>query len=80
MFSRQQREQADGSKVPRSLSHRIYSSTVSLHGVGNGERLETVRQTFCFCILRMLFSSGLMRVEFVGLEYPPFWQHGFRIR
>jgi len=33
---------------------------------------------FVACILRMLFSFGLMWLGSAG--YPPFWQYGFRIR
>lgn len=47
IFNRWQREQAGGSKMFGSPSHRIYSRIISLHGVGCGERLDAVRQTFC---------------------------------
>jgi len=47
IFNRRQREQADGSKVPETLSHRIYSGDVSLNEAGGGERPDAVRHTFC---------------------------------
>ena len=78
IFNRLQREQGGGSEVPGSPSHRIYSGTISLHGVRCSRREEAVRP-FVACIPRMPFSFGLMWVGSAGAEDLPFLLHGFQI-
>jgi hypothetical protein len=80
IFNRRQREQADGSRcLDRFRIASILALLVHMELVAAKDRTLSVRP-FIVCILRMPFSFGLMRVESAGLEYPPFWQHEFRIR
>ncbi len=61
-------------RIASILALLVYIELVAVKG-----RTLSIRP-FVVCILRMLFSFGLMRVRSAGAEYPPFWQHGFWIR
>jgi hypothetical protein len=69
----------DPKRLDRFDIASILALLVYMDLVAAKDRTVSVRP-FVVCILRMPFSFGLMQVKSAGLDYPPFWQHGFRIR
>jgi hypothetical protein len=65
--------------LDRLRTASILALLVYMELVAAKDRALSVRP-FVVCILRMLFSFGLVRAGSAGAESPPFWRHGFRVR